>query len=193
MAWVVKSWEASPKPNEKGEYVRIVGRQEGLVSWFLSLVGIDPTIQMVVTDKNFRLEKRSLFGHTRRTIPISRICEIKDGFEYPWLTPFIFCFISLLPTLFFMFWALFEGEISVAFGRLFLAIIFFGIAYLIYRFNRYLIVGVTSFGGSGKDSWGTDRAAVIEFKPSFIEGQKIDVDSAERVGIIIQALLDRKS
>ena len=77
--------------------MRIVGRQEG--SWFLSLLDIDPTVQMVVTEKNFHLEKRTLFGYTKRTIPISRISEIRDGFEHPWLLPFIVCFFGSLPAL----------------------------------------------------------------------------------------------
>ena len=193
MAWVVKTWEASPKPNEKGEYVRIVGRQEGIISWLMSYVGIDPTVNIAVTEKNFRLETRTFWGYTKRTIPVSRISEVQDGFARSWLAPLIFWCLGLLsflgafPTL------AGDGGIVGAFGMLFIAVIFFAIGYLIYRLRRWLIIGVVGFGGSGRDAWGFDRAAVIAFKPSFIEGQNIDADAAERVGIIIQALVDKKS
>jgi len=184
MAWVVKSWEASPKPNEKGEYVRIVGRQEGLVSWFLSLVGIDPTIQMVVTDKNFRLEARTFWGYAKRSIPISRISEVRDGFERPWLTPLIFWGLGVLTFLFSFSVLADEGGFIGMLGMWFLAAIFFGVGFFIYHFWRFLVVGVVGFGGS---------LAITAFKPSLIEGQSIDASAAERVGVIIQALVDMKS
>ena len=183
MAWVVKSWEASPQPNANGEFVRITGRQEGIISWLMSLVGIDPTVSITVTKKNFRFESRTFWGHIRRTIPVSRISEIQDGFQRPWLAPIIFGLIGLLIFLF-MFPLLFDGEVLSAFGCVFLAIIFFGIAYLIYRLNRYFVIGVFGFGGT---------LVGATFKPSFIEGQKIDADAAERVGVIIQALVDLKT
>ena len=183
MAWVVKSWETSSQPNENKEFVRITGRQEGVISWLLSLFSIDPTVSITVTKKNFRFESRTFWGHIKRTIPVSRISEIQSGFQRPWLAPIIFGLIGVL-IFFTMFPALFNGEISAAFGRVFIAVIFFGIAYLIYRLNRYFVIGVFGFGG-------TLVGAV--FKPSFIEGQKIDADAAERVGVIIQALVDIKT
>lgn len=193
MAWVVKTWEASPRPNEKGEYVRITGRQEGIISFVMSYFGIDPTVNITVTEKNYRLETRTFWGYAKRTIPIARISEVQDGFARAWLAPIIFWVIGLLvvsgafPTLFG------NGGVVGAFGMLFIAAIFFGIGYLIYHLSRFLVIGVVGFGGSSKDAWGANRAAAIAFKPSFIEGQKIDADAAERVGIIIQALVDRKS
>ena len=80
MAYVVKHWEASNTPNQNGEFVNIKGRQEGWISWILSFVGVDPTIHMVVTQKNFLLEARTFWGYARRSIPISRISE-DQGFR----------------------------------------------------------------------------------------------------------------
>jgi hypothetical protein len=69
---------------------------------------------------------------------------------------------------------------------MFLACAFFGIGYLIYALSRRLILSVSGAGGNL-------RPARVAFKPSFIEGQAIDADSAEVVGRIIQALVDRKA
>jgi len=139
---------------------------------------------MIVTSANFHLETRTFWGYTRQTVPITKISEVQDGFERPWLAPLIFwflgalCFLGagMLPN---------AGEIP-ALGTLFLTCIFIGIGCYIYIFWRCLIIGVVGAGGNL-------RPVRIAFKPSFIEGKAIDADAAEVVGKIIQALIDRKS
>ena len=183
MAYVVKHWEASSTPNQKGEFVNIKGRQEGWISWILAFVGIDPTVHMVVTERNFHYEERTFWGYLKRSIPISRISEVRDGFQRAWLLPLIFWAIGMIP--FFMaLGALFNGGFGAFFGMMIVAAIFFGIGYLIYTLWRYVVVGVVGFGGT---------LVGAPFAPSFIEGKKIDADAAEEVGKIIQMLVDTKS
>ena len=184
MAYVVKSWQAFPQPNEKGEYIRISGRQEGIISWLLSYVGIDPTVHMSVTADNFHLERRTFWGYSRRTIPIVKICEVRDGFERPWLAPLIFWILGGI-CFFDTFGSLFGGKVIEAFGILFIASLLFGIGYLIYIYRRFLVVGVIGSGGL--------VPATVAFKPSFIEGKSIDADDAEIVGRILQTLVDAKN
>ena len=184
MAYVVKSWETSYSPNQKGEYVRISGRREGILAWLLSLVGIDPTVHIVVTAKNFSLEARTFWGYSKRTIPISRISEVRDGFMRPWLTPIINWIFSLA-CVFLFFAMLVQKGIVPATACLVPAAIFFGIGYFIYMYRSFLVVGVAGFNGL--------LPAVIVFKPSFIEGITIDAEAAEKVGQIIQRLMDRDS
>ena len=181
--YVVKRWEVAHQPNEQKEYVRITGRQEGIIAWFLSYFGIDPTVHMVVTDKNFHIEARTFFGYAKQTIPVSKISEVHSGFARAWLAPLVFWFFGLA-CFAVAFGALFNGEIQAMLAMLFLATVFFGVGYLIYFFWRYLYVGVQGAGG---------LPAVINFKPSFIEGKTIDADSAEVAGRIIQALVNLKS
>ena len=183
MAYVVKEWQASPQPNENGEYIRISGRKEGIVAWLLSFFGIDPTVHMIVTAKNFKLEARTFWGYSSRSIPVSRISEIQDGFARAWLLPIIFWVIGGIIFLN-AFGALFNGQIMATLGILFVAAIFFGIGYAIYVFWRVLVVGAIGTGG---------HPATITFKPSFIEGKSINGSSAEEVGKIIQILIDSKS
>ena len=40
---VITKWHAINSPGEDGLFVRISGRREGIVSWLLSLLGIDAT------------------------------------------------------------------------------------------------------------------------------------------------------
>jgi len=187
MAYVVKSWQASPQPNERGEYVKISGRQEGVISWLLSYVGIDPTVHMTVTAENFHLEARTFWGYSKRTVPIAKISEVCHGFMRPWLTPFIFWLIGGF-CFFGAFGAIVDenGGMLPALGMLFLACVLFGSGYLIYFLRRHLIVEVVGAGGNL-------RPLHVAFQPSFIEGKAIDADAAEVVGRIIQALVDKKS
>ena len=181
MAYVVKNWQASSMPNANGEFVRIDGRKEGIVAWLLSLIGIDPTVCLAVTAKNFKIEERTFWGYSSRTIPVSRISEIRDGFARAWLLPCIFWAISGFSLLCALS-SLFQGAIMSTFGALLGTAIFFGIGYAIYFFWRVVVVGVIGTGG---------HPATISFKPSFIEGKGIDDKAAEEVGRIIQALMDQ--
>ena len=48
-ALVLKAWKVNNKPVDADEnYVVISGRRSGLISWFLSLIGIDPTTTIKV-------------------------------------------------------------------------------------------------------------------------------------------------
>lgn len=178
MAYVVKNWQASPKPDTNGEYIRISGRKEGIVAWLLSWVGIDPTVHMTATAKNFRLEERTFWGYSSRTIPISRISEIRDGFARAWLAPCIFWALSVFSLV-----CALSGSGSTM-AALVGTVVLFGIGYAIYYFYRVLVVGVVGTGG---------HPATISFKPSFIEGKGVDDKAAEEVGRIIQALMDNVS
>ncbi len=175
--YVIKSWYAARTANNEGEFVRISGRQEGLAAWVLSLVGIDPTIHLSVTEKTYLLESRTFWGFRRRAIPVSRVSELQTGFARPWLVP---CVLAALG-LFFLFVLPSEGHF---FGGVLLAAAMFGIAWFIYVFKRYLLVGAIGIGGV---------PAAIEFRPSFIEGKHIDASAAEEVANIIQELVDAKA
>ena len=49
MSLVLKSWTAKEEGiDEEGNYVYIAGRESGILSWILSLVGIDPTTTIKV-------------------------------------------------------------------------------------------------------------------------------------------------
>ncbi len=59
-AFVIKSWTASDQPDTDGNYVNISGRAGGLVSWVLNLLGISPTVSLIVRDDRIIFQKGSL-------------------------------------------------------------------------------------------------------------------------------------
>ncbi|MCL2743699.1 MAG: hypothetical protein FWE67_07595 [Planctomycetaceae bacterium] len=181
MAYVVKEWRASHQPDINGVYVHIGVRRAGIISFLMSLAGIDPTVHLTVTEKNFCLEAGTFWGYFKRTVPIRKISEIRDGFNRAWLAPLFFWGLGVL-SFFYTFGLLFSGEILSSLGMLFLTCIFVGIGLYIYVFYRVLSIGVV---GSGHFF-----PVEINFKPSLIEGQSIGAEDAEEVGRIILELMN---
>lgn len=83
MALVIKKWFSSETPDPKGNYVHLIGRQAGLLAWFLSLLGIDPITEVEIKDKLIVSSQGSLSGQERRVIPISSISSAYYGYEKP--------------------------------------------------------------------------------------------------------------
>lgn len=84
MALVIKKWRAEETPDAEGNYVYIHGREEGLLSWLLNVVGIDATTTFRVTDETVIFEQGSLAGYSQRIIPISSLSSSFFGFFKPW-------------------------------------------------------------------------------------------------------------
>jgi hypothetical protein len=83
MALVIKEWSASETPNARGEYVVIRGRQEGLVSFLLSALGIDPGTSMQVSGDQIIFEHGSIAGFERRLIPLSAVSSTFFSYRKP--------------------------------------------------------------------------------------------------------------
>jgi hypothetical protein len=83
MALVIKSWHVVEKPND-GVYVKITGRAPGLVSWALSLIGIDATTTFTVLEDQILYESGSWSGHTTVAVALNSITRSYYGYEKPW-------------------------------------------------------------------------------------------------------------
>lgn len=84
MALVVKKWHASNTPDAAGNFVHLVGRESGLLSWFLSLTGIDPTCEVEIKQDTIVFRVGSLTGQTTRVIPMQSVTSAFYGYEKPW-------------------------------------------------------------------------------------------------------------
>ncbi len=84
MALVIKSWNATETPGEDGIYVSIVGRQEGFLSWLLSVMGIDATTTLRVDRDTVYFEAGSLAGFQQRVIPLANLSSAYFGYAKPW-------------------------------------------------------------------------------------------------------------
>jgi hypothetical protein len=164
MALVIKQWAATEKPQAGGEFVRIHGREAGLLSWLLSLVGIDPTTTLCIDGRSVRLEQGSLSGFARVVTPLPKVATAVYGYAKPWRTAVVVAAVGI---------ALFAVHPIVG-----LIVLLGAPAY--YFLNKQLFIEIRD-AGAGR--------ARIEFKRSVIEGQNIDERAGERIVNIVEMLL----
>lgn len=111
--------------NENGPiYVRIVGRKSGLVSWFLTLIGIDTTTVLQITEDVVQFQNGSLSGNIKEVIPVASISNLGTGYLKPvlYLIYGIVCLIAapvtfgitLIPCIIFL-WKYFMGKTMVVY------------------------------------------------------------------------------
>jgi len=178
MALVIKQWHYSTAPDAFGRHVEILGRQSGVFSWLLALLGVVPTVRIVVTGKEYIMEKTSLLGRKYIYIPLAKISSTYHGYTLP-LEPLVF-FVAVAP---WMFKYGRDWKISPIFsiGIVFVA----GVVAIIWVWlKKKMTLGVFEMGG---------RAHGIEFNRSLIEGVSMDKDAAEATGIIISGLIRSKN
>ena len=84
MSLVIKKWYANNEPNENGDYVHLMGREAGLLSWLLSLFKIDATSEVEIKDNLIKFTSSSLAGQEKRIIPMNSITSAYYAYEKPW-------------------------------------------------------------------------------------------------------------
>lgn len=185
MAYVIKSWRASNKPDSKKNYVKIVGRRQGFISWVLSMIGIDPTMTITVSDARIEISNTSLAGSLRKLIPHQGVCSTFYGYQKPWQMTLVIFFLSS---------SFLSGGLAIAFGSdnkglavvgIFLGLLVGIVIALIYYFlNRTITLGFIEQSGV---------ASRIDFKRSVIENQDIDEDQAAYICELVQYLVETRS
>lgn len=96
MSLVIKQWYADTSKNADGNFVHIVGREAGLLSWLLSLFKIDPTNEVEVKDNLLKFTTSSLAGQEKRLIPMNSITSAYYGYKKPWKMA-LFLGVILMP------------------------------------------------------------------------------------------------
>jgi hypothetical protein len=184
-ALVIKAWKAEGKPiDDKNNYVSITGRESGLIAWVLSLVGVDPTTNILVGLDRVEFSSSSLAGTQSRLIPLQSICSTYYGYHKPWKAAvgifgfFLFAGSSIASI------AAQEGSrsggASVMLGA---AVAGFVFALLYYFLNRTLTLGFIEVSGFVNG---------IKFKRSVIENVDINEAQAKAVCTIVQRLIEAK-
>ncbi len=168
MALVIKQWECGREANEAGNYVHLVGREGGLVSWLLSLIRIDPVSEVEVKEDLIKFTASSLAGKETRIIPIRWLTSAYYAYEKPWKIASIIVAIGL-----------FLISVNVILGLL---VSVAGVAY--YVLNKNLSVAVVEASG-----W----SGAFAFKRSVIEGQNIDEQAGQEVIDIIRERIESKT
>ncbi|HEC28232.1 MAG TPA: hypothetical protein ENI65_01400 [Gammaproteobacteria bacterium] len=111
MSLVIKKWYASDDANENSDFVHLVGRESGILSWLLSIFKIDPTSEIEIKDNLIKFTSSSLAGQEKRIIPLNSISSAYYGYEKPWkmalvltvlLTPIFFIGLIVGPLYYFL-------------------------------------------------------------------------------------------
>ena len=149
--------------------VKIVGRKAGLISWFLSLLGIDSTFTLYVYSDRLESREGSLSGMLKTTIPLSSIDTYTTGFAKP--------FACLVVGNIFLLLTIFGWITTGSFAGCFTFLLFSFVAFIIYALQKCLVLNFTTNGGNG---------ICFLFKRSVIEGVNVDEAFAEQVGEIVK-------
>ena len=175
---VITKWHAVNSPGEDGLFVRISGRREGIVSWLLSVLGIDATTTLTVSSNRIEFEETSRSGKLKRLIPLSCVCSTVYGYNKPWKKALAIGFLvfiignALLASLF--------GE--PGFFSIALSLILGGACGFLYLFlNKHFTLGFIEDSGV---------MSAIQFKRSLIENQDINETQAGYVSQLVQALIE---
>jgi hypothetical protein len=189
-AYVVTTWKANNQPiDDKQNYVHIRGRAMGIVSWFLSLLKISPTVSLEISNARIAISEGSLSGSANRVLPLENVCSTFYGYRKPIREAIALgVFLAIVC---FNFFAGSTTQQGYGFGvRTFNAgtgtlgaLIGVAIAVVYYIFNKKLTVGFVENSGV---------INTIAFKGSMIEGQQVDEQSAKYVAELTQALIDER-
>jgi hypothetical protein len=184
-AYVITSWRASNEPDGQGNYVSLTGRREGIISWLLSILRINPMVSIIVDATRIEFSQVSLSGSLRRVIPLPGVCSTIYGYYKPWK--------QALGIFVFLVWLITQIAIEassaapasgfVAMGFLFGLLVGIVCAVIYYFLNRTLTLGFVENSGA---------VSIIRFKRSVVENQDIDETQAGYVCQLVQSLVDAR-
>jgi hypothetical protein len=184
-AYVIKYWHASNQPDGDGNYILIQGRREGFFSWLLSLIKIEPSVEMRVTRNEVCFSEGSFQGRSEIITPMRGVCSMLWGYEKPLIKALLTFFVlgGFFSSMGFGLGQAMGGQgagVGVALLGLGLALV---VALVIYFLNKVFMVGFVN--NSGLIHW-------IRFKKSVIEGQEVNEQQAAYVSQLTLHLIESK-
>ena len=152
------------------KFLIIRGREEGVISWFFSKIGLDPTVEMICSRREILYKSSSVRkGQLNISIPNPAVTAVVTGYHKP--------FSALVIAAIFMLSGLTSLSQSLV---LFLIWLGLGLACVVYyALNKKMVFGV--YNG------GDNLMAGLATKRSVIEGVAIDFDKFE----VAAALLNK--
>ena len=147
--------------------IEIVARKSGLISWLLSLIGIDSTFTFRAYRDRLESEEGSFSGRINTLVPLSAL----DTFTYGFTKPVILLVFAIA---FFVFAITpFSSSGFLGFVLLICSAVF---AFLFYL-RKSLLLNFTTSGANG---------IIFVFKRSVIEGVNVDENMAKEVSEIVK-------
>jgi hypothetical protein len=161
------------KLNENAEdFLYIKARQEGIMSFILSLIGIDTTTELKCNSKDMLFRTASLRkGQSNIYIPNTAVTAVMSGFHKPFqllVAAIVWLCVGI------------GASIGMEDGGAFVLVVCLvigGICLLLYILNKSLWFGVYNGGDS--------PMASILAKRSVIEGVKVDFEQFEKAAVLL--------
>ncbi|MGB0585207.1 MAG: hypothetical protein ACPGQC_00465 [Limisphaerales bacterium] len=175
-AMVISEWHVAYQPNSSGAYVSIRGRQAGLLSWILSILGVERGVRLEADTKHIKFKEGDMGGSSTRVIHLDSISSTYYGFKKPWAEAIVI--IWLLGG---ALWGIGGALIGGTLGSLIGGIVAVGIAALYYFLNKRMTVGIVEHSGVQSQ---------LVFKRSVLEGLKLDEASSAQASDVLQWLMD---
>jgi hypothetical protein len=161
--------------------VDIEGRNSGLISWFLNLIGVDDTITLRCTRQLIEYHSSSVFGASSMIIPLSAISGIASGLRKPkeWLyAAGILAVTGISASA-----SLASESAGAALTGIVVSLGLAAICLFFYSIKKRLSLFVQNGG---------DTLYGLEFQKSVIEGVEIDNEKVTRAILVInKAVLDK--
>ena len=173
-ALVLREWMCTEYPADD-IYVRIVGREAGLVSYVLTALGVDAESRLLVDGKCVAFETRGVFGYVRHVVPTTSVASAHAGYSRPVLYLFVACIAGLLA----LDGALQRQREGAALYVFILMLLAAGLV-LAYALSKKVAIVLESYGG---------QKLGLTFRPSVIEGVGVGLPEMLRVLGIIERLV----
>ena len=182
-ALALRKFSVSGAPSkEEAPVIEIEGRKPGLIGFFLTLIGIDASTSLIVTPRDIRFRKGSLFGEMTSMMPLTAVATAHAGYAKP-------IGYLILAGIVLVFSVGSAGAVHSSmhrdggtFGALigFMGVVLALVLVVAYFLSRKMAIFVESSGGA---TFG------VIFKRSVIEGVTVDIAKVKSVVDIIRELV----
>ena len=82
-ALVLKKFVVNPQATGEEDCIHVIGRQQGVLAFFLSLMKIDPNTEIKCNDERVEVIQSSFFGRQTVNIPIRAMTGVVGGYQKP--------------------------------------------------------------------------------------------------------------
>jgi hypothetical protein len=164
---------------EEAPVIEVEGRKPGLAAFLLTLMGIDTTTSLIVTPRDVRFRKGSLFGEITSMIPMTAVASAHAGYAKP-IGYLIAAGVVIMASL-----GMAGGVGSQAGAGMgavvaVLGLVVAAVLVVAYFLSKKMAVFIESSGGA---------ALGLIFKPSVIEGVPVDIQKVKSVVDIVRELV----
>jgi hypothetical protein len=173
-ALVLREWLCTEYPADD-IYVRIVGREAGLVSYVLTAMGVEAESRLLVDGKCVAFETRGVFGYVRHVVPTTSVASAHAGY----FRPVLYLFVAGIAGLLALDGAL-QRQLEGAALYVFILMLLAAGLVLAYALSKKVAIALESFGG---------QKLGLTFKPSVIEGVRVGLPETLRALGIIEGLV----